>query len=353
MLTNHSHIAIDYLLPFIKKINSKPLQTFWSLLESIDVDYDIISTKDVEKYASYESLIKYSFIDEPLKQQIVLLSNYKEVTIKSGNHTFHLSFYYDKQDNIELLIDTLAFCLTFVAKIANHNVKDIHICYYLLNSKRILNDDTYLDKTEVNGGLCESSQSNCDIVVWRKEEIIKVSIHELIHGLSYDYKQDTPDITNHYKQKYGITSPVMNTFEAYTEIFAELIHSYLLSRIIHGVKKHIDPFMLFTSFVSIEHEFSLLQCSKVLRLLDLNKDVNKETNVAAYYIITTELYNDLHNFLKFCIATNDNIVNMLDVSNYFNYLKKLKSPVNPKKYNLKDRYLQTTTRMTCLELDLL
>ena len=45
--------------------------------------------------------------------------------------------------------------------------------------------------------------------------------------------------------------------------------------------------------ISIEHQFSQMQSSKVLELLQHNKDVNKETNVTAYYLIKTELYNDL------------------------------------------------------------
>lgn len=353
MLTKESYVAIDFFSPFINKIKGQSLKKLCTFFKQHVVDYSIIYSNEKYKTISYKSLQTERFIDEHLKKEITLLSTFKEVTIQSGNYTFHLQFYYDRQDNLDKVIDVLSYAISFTSQLSRHKLKDITIKYYLLNTKRVLDGDTFFDKEEVNGGACWSSPEECDITVWRKEEILKVTIHELIHGLSYDYKQDTSDIIKHYQSKYGITSPKMNTFEAYTEIFAELIHSYLLSRIIHGVKKHIDPFMLFTSFVSIEHEFSLLQCSKVLRLLDLNKDVNKETNVAAYYIITTELYNDLHNFLKFCIATNDNIVNMLDVSNYFNYLKGLNPSKNPKKYNPKVRYLQTTTRMTCLELDLL
>ena len=54
-----------------------------------------------------------------------------------------------------------------------------------------LDDDFIFDKEEVNGGACGSINSECDITVWRKEEILKVSIHELIHCLGYDYRNDT------------------------------------------------------------------------------------------------------------------------------------------------------------------
>ena len=136
----------------------------------------------------------------------------------------------------------------------------------------------------------------------------------------------------------------MNTFEAYTEIWAELLHSYLITRLYN---KSYD---IFVANVGIEMEFSQLQATKVISLLDKNKDMNKETNVCAYYLIKTELYGDLHNFLKFCLSNNKDIIKLTDTSKYFDYLKEL-NKVNKKKYKVTS-YLRHTTRMTCLEIDL-
>ena len=69
--------------------------------------------------------------------------------------------------------------------------------------------------------------------------------------------------------------------------------------------------------------FSHLQSSKVLSLLEVNKDVNKETNVTAYYLIKTELYNDLNNFLNFYIKNNEKHIKLKDVSKYLEYLNKI------------------------------
>ena len=137
----------------------------------------------------------------------------------------------------------------------------------------------------------------------------------------------------------------MNTYEAYTEVWAELLHCYLLSKL---SDKH--SYDLFVANVGIEMEFSQLQASKVLSFLDKNKDMNKETNVCAYYIIKTELYDDIQHFIGYCIKYNQNIIKLTDVSKYFDYLKKLKK-INKKK-NKVSGYLKQTTRMTCLEIDL-
>ncbi len=350
MLTKNSYIAIDLFLSSIKLNNNKSLKQLWSYFETIQPEYKIETIIDKPKTPTLESLSEQKFIDNHLKKDILLLNTYKEVKININQYTFHLKFYYDNKDELNDLIETLAYALSFTVLLAPHKITDVTICYYLLDVKRILDGDTFFDKEEVNGGACWSSPTDCDITVWRKEEIIKVSIHELIHGLSYDYKQDSNEIVQHYRSKYGITSPKMNTFEAYTEIFAELIHSYLLSHLISKLYS-TDNFKLFSTFVSIETLFSHLQSSKVLSLLEKNKDVNKETNVTSYYLIKTELYQDINNFLQFCLHNNTHIIKINNTIKYFEYLKKLKKIVK-KKYNISSDYLNKTTRMTCLEIDI-
>lgn len=351
MLTKNSYIALDMFTPFISQVNTSLLKNLCSYFESIDVDFEILSMEQETKQVSYQSLQNEKFIDGHLKQEITLLSNYKRVTFQSNNTKFHLEFYYHSKDNLDTLIHVLAYALSFTSKVGPHKVKELTIKYYLLDTKRVFDNDTYFDKEEVNGGACWSSPVDCNITVWRKEEIVKVTVHELIHGLSYDYKHDTSDIIQHYQSKYDITSPKMNTFEAYTEIFAELIHCYILTKFINYLYPKVSPCNLFSFMVSIEHQFSQMQASKVLDLLHHNKDVNKETNVTAYYLIKTEIYNDLHNFLTFCFNNNQTIIKIKDIPKYFNYLKRLKKVVK-KNYKTRNQYLQNTTRMTCLELEL-
>ena len=137
----------------------------------------------------------------------------------------------------------------------------------------------------------------------------------------------------------------MNTFEAYTEIWAELLHCYLLSKL---SDKH--SYDLFCANVGIEREFSRLQSSKVLSLLNKNKDVNKETNVTSYYLIKTELYNDLSNFLQYCMRFNQDMIKLTHKERFLDYLKTL--PNVTKKTMKVTGYLKQTTRMTCLEMKL-
>lgn len=343
MLTKQSHIAINHFLPIIHKMKGN-LQVLYDHLQQFEPEFIKISDQTTKKKISLNSLSHEQFIDEHLKKDITKLTSCRTIVFKTGGSTFTLEIHY-KQESLDRFINSLMVMLSFVHMLGPHKVRNIHMKYYLLDVKRVLDGDTFFDKEEVNGGSCWSGPDECSITVWRKEEILKVSIHELIHGLHYDYKQDTSEIIQHYRQKYGITSPKMNTFEAYTEIWAELLHCYLLSKL---SDKH--SYDLFSANVGIEKEFSQLQANKVLSLLEKNKDVNKETNVTSYYLIKVELWLHLQEFLQYCFHFNQDMIKLTDKERYLDYLKSLPKLI---KQSIKvTGYLKQTTRMTCLEMKL-
>ena len=89
-------------------------------------------------------------------------------------------------------------------KIVESKRSNINLEIWLSNKKKNLPPPRkikYLGAKEVNSGYNTFDGYENRVSVWRKEELLKVSIHELIHGLSYDYKQDSHDIVRHYQQK--------------------------------------------------------------------------------------------------------------------------------------------------------
>ena len=105
--------------------------------------------------------------------------------------------------------------------------KDIIINYYLTeNDKNIgIGRNKILTTDNVNTG--SSSIDNIDI--WRKEELLKTTIHELIHHMDLDYRDESDIIIEKYKEKYLINSVRINSFEAYTDYWAILINIFLCS----------------------------------------------------------------------------------------------------------------------------
>ena len=130
----------------------------------------------------------------------------------------------------------------------------------------------------------------------------------MIHALELDYYKDNIQIINYYQKKYNISSEIINTNEAYTEIWANIINCYLISQ-----KTGRNQYNLFLILIALEKEFAIFQAHKVFYLTKLNEkkiDINKHTNVLAYYIIRSEIYNRLSPFLKFCNKHNDNYIKL-------------------------------------------
>ena len=176
------------------------------------------------------------------------------------------------------------------------------------------------------------------INIWRKEEIIKVTIHELFHLFECDgHINDTSEILQLYQKRYDITSNKVNTFEAYTEIWANIINCFLLSG---------GNYKIFIQNLSIEKAWCQFQSQKILTVNKIS-DINRNTNTLAYFIIRCEIYN---NFKKFIQIFGRKIC--CDEKLYFTFLKENKA-INKendliKKMNKKN-FIYKTLRMSGLE----
>ena len=117
------------------------------------------------------------------------------------------------------------------------------IILQIIKKKLSLDKDylnNYITKNEVNSGSCSSDTIN----IWRKEEILKVTLHECIHLLNYDLKNEDNFLKEHYRKRYNITSKKMNIFEAYTEIWSELINIYLIVKLQKGNKHLFSKYII-------------------------------------------------------------------------------------------------------------
>ena len=80
--------------------------------------------------------------------------------------------------------------------------------------------------------------------------------------------------------------------------------------------KKIDSYKLFTSLILLEANFSFYQASKVLHISQ-QKGLTSETNIVSYYLIRTQLWENLQLFLQFCktsstsSSTNKEILSLI------------------------------------------
>ena len=274
------------------------------------------------------------FVSASLKEKCKGLPKRKAFVAKCNEIEIELNICYstESEDKIQEFLKIVTGIVSFMDHCShNEKINKLTLSFYLLDDKKEVGSASILGPNEVNGGATIMTD-NPSIIMWRKEEICKVLIHELVHAFAYDHSRegDTPDITKHYQEKYNVSSQTLNIFEAYTEIWAELIHCYFLANYILK-KRNLDitEYDLFRTFIQIEREFSLEQCHRVLHLHsgELTKDMNKETNVLPYYVIVGEFYDNLQDFLEFCQKHNKHFINIQNLELYFRYLKELKEMV--------------------------
>ena len=237
---------------------------------------------------------------------------------------------------------------------------------------------TVLGSNHANTAVTYHCKENGEILIYRKEELFKVCIHEMFHALGLDWHE--MPVTN-FKQKLRRIFKIKSTMltpEAYSEVWGCILNCCFTGYFL--CNKELEEFLLFTEYcLEIERIFSLFQLYKILKFMGINyvtlyknddtskslrKYMYKEnTNIFMYYILKTLfLYNNL-DFMNFCNNNNKQFVNFslteTNMNKLYNFIHKRYDDINfitdinkvCKNIKLKsDDILKRTMRLTALEL---
>ena len=242
-----------------------------------------------------------------------------------------------------------------------------------------------------NTGYTFRCEKQNEIVIYRQEEWFKVLMHETMHafGADFDSHSDAND-DEYLKTLFSLPDDVnIKLSETYSEIWARIMNivfqTYfksppsLESRTLYKFKKNID------FYLHLECVFSLYQCIKILDFMGINyaaltddSESSKQmvasfyrenTNVFAYYVLTSILLNNYRDFLPWCANHNGAGLNIFKVktskSEFVNFIKScykksylLKEIVETEQKVVRDykkastnRVLLKTMRMTIVGFD--
>lgn len=352
MFTNYSSELIDYVKN--KKHNLSYNKIFRELYNFLENKYNNIYFKIQEIDTKKTKNIDSSFISEKLKNNINKLSNQKSFLLQHNKSKIIINIFYS-DENINEFVNIISKIISFVFNISNHNVQDCVINYYLTDYIKVIDSSKNYDFEELTNHEINSGSTNMNkniINIWRKEEVIKVTLHECIHLLDYDSFDNDKLLENFYREKYKIKSININIFEAYTEIWAELLNIFFI------VKHNKLPYKRFIEYIFYEKYFSNYQMSKIFYLKSINKKINdldKNTNVLPYFIIKCELFNNLIEFLQLCKKSNENFVKIKNLSEIKNLLYNLNTCKSDNRLfaNInKKNYKYLTLRMSLFDYDL-
>jgi len=263
--------------------------------------------------------------------------------------------------------------------ISNNCSKTLTIYLYFTKLEKQLpnNSNLILDITNVNTAFTFSCRYNNEIVIFRKEEWFKVFIHETFHSFGLDFsKMDITFSSMKILEFFNVVSEV-NLFEAYTEIWARIIHSMFISYFLS--KREKKKYITFLSLIIyLEQIYSIFQMNKVLKYMNMdykeiiynpNKNIHlkykEKTNVLSYYVITCNLLVYYQEFIKWCkinnkgslfpfLQTNENQMSLCNFikehykrKDYLKLIECVEKLIKEREHNI---FLKNNLRMTIIEL---
>ena len=330
MLTNDSKKIIKFITDNYKLESRgfKELQQLFNYLKSVNNSHDKI-VSSIKNRPNLQS----PFISQELSIKANSLKNNHYTILTVHNSKIHVNIFYDTLD-INKFTQIILPIISFISHLIKKVDGDYRVNYYMLGDKKLLDSDIKdgLKNKHLNSG---SSGMNT-VNIWRKEEVIKVTIHELFHLFNCDGNRvDPPEIIQMYQKRYNITSKQVNSFEAYTEIWANIINCFLLSN---------NDYKNFVHNLSIEKYWCQFQSYKILYLNKNIQDINKYTNVLAYFVIRCEIYNNFKEFIK---LFGKKIC--CDSKLYFSFLRNKICTEKYMKKISKKNFIYKTLRMSGLE----
>ena len=335
----------------IKKLISK-LDNLNLINLSNITENNILLKKNIEKIEGgpfiSEKIVDY--INNILKYKYILSYKYKNIKI-----VVHY-FCKKKIRNIKKLFELIINRIIFMMNITDV-YKDVNMYIYdtpykkKLPCKMMHKCKKNLTVNEINTGY---SWSN-NIVIYRKEELLKLIIHEMIHLLDIDIKYETGRIKKEFLKSLCIETLDILINESYVETWAIIIHMYisLLEQNKYNYKNYkkyfkktlkfnFEQILKILIFYDVEDFNDLFKknnkCNriiqfkmnlfsyhilKVLNLININKFINNYSEKTNKYIIKKSY--DFDEYIKYLKA---NLNNMSDIIN-----KNIKV-FKQKKYNL-------------------
>lgn len=354
MLTKQSKKLVNIVNTFTHdiKYDKQIIFSLFNHLKNISlIPYHILeySTKNNPKdpHISFSQEIGYE-VSEFCKQS-------EECIIKCsiGKTLVTITIVYETIKDMKSFSKQLLFILQYMISITQCHLKQLNIAFYLLDYPKSLPEnwmETLLipGKHHVNSGMCLVSNHSATIHIWRKQEIMKVFIHEMIHALSLDLIPSTNSVNNHYLKKYSDQLTNIQIREAYTETWAEIINCFLISQVYKNSPQK------FYNMLHIEYIFSNIQFIKMKYLLDNKKNINKYTKCFSYYILKYEIYKNLSSFINLCEIHNQDYI--YSKTEWFIQFLLNSSGMNDKNTSLqeikKNKLLFTTMKMSPHDYDL-
>lgn len=236
---------------------------------------------------------------------------------------FNVIIYFDGKMNIQQYIKYIKWivCLC-LHNIDNENEDFMNIHLYMTSLKKSIpsNFPNCILPIHINSGYTSYPNNGMHICIFRKEEWIKVLIHECFHAFNMDFHEERIRFSNLFNSTFHVESEFL-VFESFVEFWARTLNCAFFS---YELKKNISQKQfsdIFSLNLNIERIYSLLQCTKMMKLFQLDyedlvnderkhitkKIYREETNAFCYYVVTAILMNFFDKTLQWFDLNNNDL----------------------------------------------
>ena len=264
-----------------------------------DILHEVYNLKGLSTGKEFEKILDNNFISIRIKRDVLNNLNFIYSYESKNRKVTLISDKYEES----LLKDVLSIFDLFDIITGKVNYYNLNI--YMSNLEKKINDNVdYLNGDNINSG---STLPGFFITLWRKEELEKVLIHELVHYLKIDMYNYQYKFYVLYKD-IKLEDHKCNPNEAYTEFIALLIFTFWRYKKKNISEKNMIRF--FKTRLLIELGWSYFQIGKILNFFKCYRSYNdlfgksctfnQKTNVLSYFILKTYFLKNLKNTID-CI----------------------------------------------------
>ncbi len=311
------------------KINLNKIKSSISDEKLLKLFEDIYERKD-DRIELCEKFYQNTFVSIDVLQE---LESFDLKHIKIDESYYKISLYYYDECNIDDYLIKIIKIINLIKEINDHYEPNNNIKYNVIiflgnQKKRFMGD--IITPISMNSGACVPEIYAC---VWRKEELEKVLIHELLHFINCDFHSNIKgysDIDNIINNLINIDE-INNPNEAYNETVAGIINMCWKS-----ISLQID----INKIYYYEMNFLYLQSAKLIKyfkgkkiedILPLKNITIKQTTSAISYLFLKMIL--FHNIIETCQF----IENMNFKCNEFKKINKFKNYLIDKMTDSKER----------------
>jgi len=330
-LTENSNNNIEFIFHHYKLIerpvtNNYFIKLLYSLIDKsrdLQVKHTI---KEVEKQPDIDS----PFLSKEIKNTIVQ-TRFRcfAISIRIDESLFSIELFTKDKINIRRFIYYIKTVLKLCFKNAVTKEKEYHFKFVLTDAAKSKPVKCVFPHN-INSGYTTNHQ---DVVIFRKEELLKVFIHECFHLFCLDFSTHDIDYVPMFEPLFHVKSSYL-LFESLCEFWARTLNVAILSYYMQPNTSYKEFEHNFIVNLNLERVYSMIQMCNYLSCFQLTYDdllkgntkkYSESTNGFCYYVLTPVLLYNYQTTINWFISHNETLLQFSkkerDIYLFYQYVK--------------------------------